>query len=487
MSWRSFRENVEALTVAVLLALVIRHFFVGSYEIPTGSMAAGLNGLHVTVTCPNCTTTNDVGISSDSLTNRVKLYSKLEIYEGDCPNRNIPVKIATMGANRISCPACKQAHPTAGKTHWGIASSMRAWCGECTLIFPIVVEHSDILGGNKILVDKFAYDWQQPKRWDVVVFKFNRERDYIKRLVGLPGEQIQIINGDIWIDGNIEVKTVEAQDRFWTVIHDSSIEEAGLVDSPWQSDPGWVRNGSGWDYNLIKDEGSLRYIRGIENRYNYNAFKPSGARIGPVRDLSVRATLSASGAREESDSRLDISIWNHPAEYRCSFSIGNGSTELQLIRPDMEPQLLGQLPDVSLQPGREYRIEFQVVDRSIRLFMEDELVADIPLPASELDSGLRSGGLGKPASGVSFFALNCGGKLKHVQLCRDQHWTRTSRYATSEPHQIEAHRFFVLGDNSPSSLDSRWWGSFGRSNLIGRGFSIFWPALPGRNETGFIR
>ena len=174
-------------------------------------------------------------------------------------------------------------------------------------------------------------------------------------------------------------------------------------------------------------------------------------------------------------------------EYRCSFPIGSGSTQLLLIRPDSEPQLVGQLPEVALQPGREYRIDFQVVDRTLRLFIEDELVANFPLPASELDSGLRSGGRDQNASGVSFFALNCGGNLQHVQLLRDQHWTRSSKYATSEPYQIEDHRFFVLGDNSPSSLDSRWWGSFGRSNLIGRGFSIFWPALPGRNETGFIR
>ncbi|MDG1456212.1 MAG: S26 family signal peptidase [Planctomycetota bacterium] len=52
---------------------------------------------------------------------------------------------------------------------------------------------------------------------------------------------------------------------------------------------------------------------------------------------------------------------------------------------------------------------------------------------------------------------------------------------------MDEDRYFVLGDNSPSSLDSRYWGSFSRTNLLGKGFLIFWPALPWRNESGFIR
>ena len=43
----SFRENIEAIAVASILALFVRHFAVEAFEIPTGSMAPTLFGMHV--------------------------------------------------------------------------------------------------------------------------------------------------------------------------------------------------------------------------------------------------------------------------------------------------------------------------------------------------------------------------------------------------------------------------------------------------------
>ena len=55
--------------------------------------------------------------------------------------------------------------------------------------------------GDRILVGKFAYDWGEPQRWDVIVFKYpgGAATNFIKRLVGLPGETIRIRDGDIWV------------------------------------------------------------------------------------------------------------------------------------------------------------------------------------------------------------------------------------------------------------------------------------------------
>jgi len=58
--------------------------------------------------------------------------------------------------------------------------------------------------------------------------------------------------------------------------------------------------------------------------------------------------------------------------------------------------------------------------------------------------------------------------------------------ATREPFQIPEDGFFAMGDNSPASLDSRAWGAVHEDNLLGRGFGIFWPALPWRFDLGFI-
>ena len=54
-------------------------------------------------------------------------------------------------------------------------------------------------GGDRILVSKFTFDFNDPHRWDVTVFKYPGEAqtNYIKRLVGLPGETVRIRHGDL--------------------------------------------------------------------------------------------------------------------------------------------------------------------------------------------------------------------------------------------------------------------------------------------------
>ncbi|MGE4619795.1 MAG: signal peptidase I [Planctomycetota bacterium] len=489
MIWRSIRENIEALTVAILLALLIRHFVFESYEIPTGSMAPGLNGLHVTVPCPNCQTDNHVGIHSDSLTNNVKMGNRIEIYQGICPNTDQSIKISTLGKTRFQCPSCEDIHPTSsGQLKRAHAISMRVWCQECTYRFPVVAENKDILGGNKIIVDKFSYDWAEPKRWDVVVFRFNRERNYIKRLVGLPGENIRVKYGDVWINDSIEAKPIGVQEHFWTPIHDSTIKEQGLVESAWDSTPGWVRTDDGWDFNQIQGEGSLRYVRTIENKYNYNSLRGSGARASAsVRDLEIQTTFRATPEPGNNEARFYIGIQNHPSEYRWSFPFKTGEAQLELLRPDMPPTILATVGNLALSPDVTYQITAQIVDRKARLFVNGDLRSDTDLPASEVQSGTTTQNRGQLASSVSISAKNCGGTIQQIKLSRDQHWTLDGNYAISSPYPIDANRYFVMGDNSPSSLDSRYWGSFARTNLLGRGFTIFWPALPGRNEIGFIR
>ena len=55
--------------------------------------------------------------------------------------------------------------------------------------------------GDRILVNKFIYDFQEPERFDVIVFKYpnNAKQNYIKRLIGLPGDNILIENGDVYL------------------------------------------------------------------------------------------------------------------------------------------------------------------------------------------------------------------------------------------------------------------------------------------------
>ncbi len=57
--------------------------------------------------------------------------------------------------------------------------------------------------GDKIIINKVAYSKKEPKRYDVIVFNQNRSgHGYynIKRVIGLPGETVEIINGYVYIN-----------------------------------------------------------------------------------------------------------------------------------------------------------------------------------------------------------------------------------------------------------------------------------------------
>ncbi|HJA42974.1 MAG TPA: signal peptidase I [Candidatus Dorea stercoravium] len=58
--------------------------------------------------------------------------------------------------------------------------------------------------GDVTLVNRIVYDATAPKRGDIIVFKPKGNENshyYIKRIIGLPGETVQILEGEIYIDG----------------------------------------------------------------------------------------------------------------------------------------------------------------------------------------------------------------------------------------------------------------------------------------------
>lgn len=59
-----------------------------------------------------------------------------------------------------------------------------------------------LIEGDRILVNKFIYRFKEPQRGDVAVFKYpeDTKKDFIKRLIAVGGETVQIKDGNIWID-----------------------------------------------------------------------------------------------------------------------------------------------------------------------------------------------------------------------------------------------------------------------------------------------
>lgn len=57
--------------------------------------------------------------------------------------------------------------------------------------------------GDNLIVDKLSYHFREPERYEIIVFPYRYEENtfYIKRIVGLPGDTIQIKDGYLYIDG----------------------------------------------------------------------------------------------------------------------------------------------------------------------------------------------------------------------------------------------------------------------------------------------
>lgn len=143
------RETVEAIAIAFVLAFLFKTFEAEAYVIPTGSMAPTLYGRHKEVVCSGCGHRYAVGAS----------------HEIEQDSGVVQMRIATS-----ECPNCR-----------------------C----PNDIHDAVVYNGDRILVNKQV---SQYKRFDVVVFKNPEEPriNYIKRLVGMPGETVRIRQGDLY-------------------------------------------------------------------------------------------------------------------------------------------------------------------------------------------------------------------------------------------------------------------------------------------------
>ncbi len=145
------RETIEAIVIAFILAFVFKTFEAEAFVIPTGSMAPTLYGRHKEVTCSGCSLNYTIGASQEVDQDSGQLLPYNRIRQSVCPN-----------------------------------------CRHQNEVFD-----APVFNGDRIVVNKQVATYN---RYDVVVFKNPEEPhvNYIKRLVGLPGETIRIRQGDIY-------------------------------------------------------------------------------------------------------------------------------------------------------------------------------------------------------------------------------------------------------------------------------------------------
>lgn len=79
------------------------------------------------------------------------------------------------------------------------------YVGQRTQVSGTSMEYT-LSDGDNLIVDKISYRFREPERFDIIVFPYQYEEDtyYIKRIIGLPGETVQIDEeGSIHIDGKV--------------------------------------------------------------------------------------------------------------------------------------------------------------------------------------------------------------------------------------------------------------------------------------------
>ena len=88
-----------------------------------------------------------------------------------------------------------------------------------------------LIEGDRILVNKFIYRFTDPKRGDIIVFKYpeDMKKDFIKRLIATGGETVMIKNGDIWVDGRLIENSEAIKQIYYYNKYDTAYGKEGVV------------------------------------------------------------------------------------------------------------------------------------------------------------------------------------------------------------------------------------------------------------------
>ncbi len=551
------REFIESIAIAFVLAFLFRTFEAEAFVIPTGSMAPTLLGRHKDVVCPKC------GFEFVANAAEEVEYQRRENLMG-LAHQNLPEMYEIY---QCVCPECR--------------ASIDVMPGNPQReLYPSY-------SGDRIIVDKFAYQFADPKRWDVIVFKYPDRafESYIKRLIGLPGETVRIHRGDLSIskDGGatFEIISKPADKRLATLqtVFDNDYTPKMLgygFPARWNPVADDNRVWSTSDHVTYVCDGKkadspawIRYSHLTPTIKDWFRVPKAGRPVAPiaVQPVLIRdfAAYNASRMRRDvetnpipRDNQTGLNwVGDLAVQCECDASAGEGVVILELVKGGRRFQCRVDLTDgkatlaVDGDDMKDFRpsaatpckgagkrtLIFANCDRQLYLWVDgvaQRFDASTSYPDLKNDrptlDDLSPVGIGVKGASVA---------VRHIKVFRDIYYTAISARLMEEqrigatrqennPHcdfmQMPAalkngeradeffaspeqwgafddknmatvsfplgkNQFFAMGDNSPSSADSRLWSPdmwwVDRDLLIGKAFFVYWPhskdRLPGIN------
>jgi len=520
------KDTTESIVVAFILAFVFRAFIIEAFVIPTGSMAATLYGKHGTVTCTDCGWEFSFGLADQS-------------------QRPLAGDYAVRPGTPIICQNCG---------HENASPRVNDRTGNAE-------------PGDRILVFKWPYDLAGerlgPHRWDITVFKDPNDGDinFIKRLVGVPNEVLEIIDGDVYTVPVAELseatmgtldalrhlkylhraekrrpprrseqvptegreamleelarklrvcrKAPAAQRSLWTVVyhHDYPPQERRRGQPYWAAPDDETGT---WDTSRRRircrsrgsETGDLVFAgKPIDDSCAYNANPSAHAEYNPVGDLNLELVL----VPQAGDGYLELQLFKSPDTFRAVI-MADGRLELYRSVAS-EPRAFDEALCINrlapLKPQQPIAVSFRNVDYRVSLEIDGtEVLATTDEQYAPDVQTLR-----RPERRRASVKMRAGDfdfDLWHVVLWRDVYYISeglepvalpgggTGWGTTGNPVWLREGEYFMLGDNSAASKDSRLWsmpgehllargegyqlGTVPEDQLIGRAFFVYWPS-----------
>ena len=376
--------------------------------------------------------------------------------------------------------------------------------------------------GDRVLAWKPSVKWMDPGRWSVNVFvkhadRYERlrgddgDKNYIKRLIGRPGERVLIAGGDIFIEApgplggaRIARKPAALQRQAWHAVYDGA-----ELERSWNLDDGlrFAESGEGASGRAIiataegeawarfarnhyeDDDGLITnlYVKRLRTHFRCpeeHEFKASfrtgwtdiicpvcGSKINILRD--ARFPGSAPRIRYPEHRGAEVPV----GDLRVSFDVvserarehGGGFVDQTVVLAVDGEEIVRQEYELSWTERagtpRTNGVWIGLEDTSV-LFENPRIERDLhylsrgSTSVVEFYSGERGRGRWRdiPPQGVSGMPPDVG-------------WAP----AVCTKERLGEDEYFFMGDNSPSSYDGRMWGAVEAGDMVGRAFFAFWP------------